>query len=351
MSRRLLLPLLLAVSILLLLPGTGCGKTSFHHGVIGVRLPERAGGEAAWSPDGKWIAIPVKTGIRLRNVVTGKTREIEAPILQGFPEDPGPLSWSADGKTFRYVTSEGPREEHVSWLTEIGRDGSGLRQARLPVKAQTLDWGPAGLPLAFSTGAYAIDAEEGLIGPKPAIYVVDDLDSKPRRILQIPSGSFESDLGEPDFSPDGKRLLYVRIQRQKPALWTVRPDGSDPRSLVTLGNARNAAWSPRGGPIAFLGTDAKYRAGGIGVVAANGGKVRWIFDERIGNEVVDGPIWSPDGRWITYSTYDADIRRIRPDGSGEQVIAELPGQEIRGLQWSPDGRRLAYTAQDFPPSD
>jgi dipeptidyl aminopeptidase/acylaminoacyl peptidase len=131
----------------------------------------------------------------------------------------------------------------------------------------------------------------------------------------------------------------------------VRPDGSDPGKLVTLGNARNAVWSPRGGPIAVLGTDVEYRRGGIGVVSAGGGRPRWIIDEKIGEEVVDGPVWSPDGRWITFSTYDAEIRRIHPDGSGEQVIAELPGQEIRALLWSPDGRHLAYTAQDFPPSD
>jgi Tol biopolymer transport system component len=348
MPKRILTLLLLAVSSLLIL-GAGCGDASFQQGKIGLRLPYSTGEGAAWSPDGKWVAIPIKTGIRLRNVKTGERREIKAPTLQGFPEDPGPLSWSADGRTLRYVTSDGPREENVSWLTEVGRDGSGLRQARLPVKAQRVAWGPEGLPLAFSTGAYAIDGDRGQpIGPKPALYVTEGIDGKPRRVVQIPAGTRESELGEPAFSPDGKRLLYIRTQFHKPAIWTIRPDGSDPRILVTLGNARNAVWSPRGGLIAFLGTAVGSPRGGIGVVSASGGKPRWIAGEE---EIVDGPVWSPDGRWITFSTFDAEIRRIRPDGSGGQVIAELPGEEIRALKWSPDGRRLAYMARDFPPRD
>jgi Tol biopolymer transport system component len=343
-TAAIFLAAILAVFVLNL----GCADASFERGVEGVELPYWNGEQAAWSPDGNWVAIPVKTGIRLRNVETGTRREIEAPALQGFPEDPGRISWSANGRTLRYVTKFGPREENVSWLTEVRRDGSGLRQAQLPVKAQTLAWGPSGLPLAFTTGAYAIDAEKGLIGPKPALYVVDDLDSEPRRIVWIPEGDREADILEPQFSPDGRRILYKRYHHHSVAIWSIGPDASRAHRVVTgLGKAEGPTWSPNGRQIALMALPGRARRQGLYVVPAGGGRMRLVSDE----EIVYGPVWSPDGRWLTFSTYDGEIRRVHPNGRGEEVIAELPGQEIRGLQWSPDGRRLAYTARDFPPRD
>jgi Tol biopolymer transport system component len=328
--------------------GACAGDASFQRGVIGVQLPDSTGKEAAWSPDGRWLAIPVKTGIRLRHVQTGKTREIKAPPLQGFPEDPGPLSWSADGRTLRYVTAFGPREENVSWLTEVRRDGSGLRQTALPVKAQTLGWGPGGLPLAFTTGSYALDFEKGLIGPKPALYVIDGIDGQSRRIVQIVNKIGEADIGEPQFSPEGDRIVFLRHQRRKVGIWSVGVDGSSPRPLLTgLWNARQLTRSPNGKQIAFLGGPVGKQGEGLYVLAADGSHPRLVSEE----EIVYGPVWSPDGRWITFSNFDGEIRRVHPDGRGVEVVAELPDQEIRALLWSPDGRRLAYTAREFPVSD
>ena len=84
------------------------------------------------------------------------------------------------------MTADGPRQAHVSWLTEVRRDGSGLRQSPLPVKAQSLGWARAGLPLAFTTGPYFIRAGKGAVGPKPALYVSDGTGRPARQIVQIP---------------------------------------------------------------------------------------------------------------------------------------------------------------------
>jgi Tol biopolymer transport system component len=329
---------------------TACaGAASFQHGVIGVRLPLWVGEEAAWSPDGKWIAIPVKTGIRLRNVETDAVRQVEAPPLQGFPEDPGPLSWSADGRTFRYVTKFGPEENNASWATEIRRDGTGLRQMPLGVKAFETDWDRDGWPLVFNTGFYAYDFDKGNIGPNPALYVVSAFGEKPERIVEMRRNIGEGEIARPTLSPDGKHVLYSREQRRKLGIWTVRTDGSGPRLLVSrLVSLGDLAFAPDGRRFAYAGVSEKGdRRLHLYTASLRGGRPRAISDA----EILDGPVWSPDGRWLAYSNYEGEIRRLHPNGRGDQLVAELPGQEIRGLRWSPDGRHLAYTARDFPPSD
>ena len=57
------------------------------------------------------------------------------------------------------------------------------------------------------------------------------------------------------------------------------------------------------------------------------------------------------GRWITYATYEGEIKRVRPDGSDKQEIAAFEGREVRNLMWSPDGDHLAYSAEEIVESD
>lgn len=344
--------LIATAALLACFPLTACAdETSFEHGVIGVRLSEQVGAYAAWSPDSRWIAEPARVGIRLRNVETGKLRQLRAPAYQGFPERPGRLAWSPDGKTIRYATSlPRPTNGNASWLTEVQVDGSGFRHQTLGVRALSTSWASQGWPFAFSTSSYALDFEKGPIGPKPALYVVDEFGATPRLVARIKRPVGEEDLTEPQLSPDGERIAFKRWGRGNNVnIWTVGTDGSDPKPLVSgLVSAYAVEWAPDSRLIALGAFTAKGdRRQHVYTVPADGDRLRRILDE----EVLDGPVWSPDGRWLAYSTYDGEIKRVHPDGRGTQTLAELPGKEVRGLLWSPDGRRLAYTAREFPVSD
>lgn len=330
-----------------LLP-TSAGATSFRHGVIGVELPKWVGSGAAWSPDGRWIAIPAKTGPTLRNVETGAVRRLHAPAFQGFPLRPGRLDWAPDGKAIRYATSA-PREGSPnSWLTEVPLDGSEAHQQSLGVKAFDTAWAPSGWPFAFTTGTYAYDFDKGPIGPKPALLVVDRFGEEPRRVAQITHDIGEAEISWVQFSPDGERILFCRYQGRKASVRTVRPDGSDPQRLWGgLTYCNQPSWSPHGGQVVLVAVRAGSLVPHPYVLPTGGGKPHRLVNQQ----ALDGPIWSPDGRWLTFSDYDGEIRRVHPDGRGEQVIATMPGKEVRDLLWSPDGRHLAYTERDFPPFD
>lgn len=343
-ARRSLL--LAAVAFACFPLGACAGEPSFHRGVIGVRLSERVGGYAAFSPDSRWVAEPARVGLRLRNIGSDELRHLKAPPFRGFPERPGRLEWSPDGQTISYATAL-PLKFPGSRLTEVKVDGSGIRQQPFEVKALSAGWSAAGWPLAFATGPYAYDIEKGPQGPDPALFVVDGFGVPPRTLVRIEDPS-EAGIAEPRVSPQGDRVAYRLEGERRVSVWTVRTDGSD-RKPVARGSvaAHTVEWSPDGRLLALGAfTATGDRRQHVYTVPAGGGHLRRIVDE----EVLDGPAWSPDGRWLAYSTYEGKIWRVHPDGSGRQLIGEAPGEEPRSLLWAPDSRHLAYTAAP-PPSD
>lgn len=334
------------------------GAASFRHGVVGVKLSERVGEYAAWSPDSQWIAEPAQAGLRLRNVESGEIRRVRAPAFQAesFTVPPGPLAWSSDGRTIRYATSPpipNSSNNYASQLIEVQVDGSGTRQMTLGVRVLSTDWAPQGWPLAFAAGPYALDFDKGPIGPKPSLFVVDEFGAEPRRIALIPHPKGEEAITEAVLSPDGKRIAFQRWGRSnfRPGnvtIWTVGADGSDPEPLVpALVAVFTVEWAPDGRLLA-LGAHTSIRGGQrVYTVPAGGGRLRRIVDE----EILDGPAWSPDGRWLAYSTYDGKIWRVHPGGSSRQMIGKVPGEQASNLLWAPDSRHLAYTAAPPPRSD
>jgi TolB protein len=167
------------------------------------------------------------------------------------------------------------------------------------------------------------------VGPRPTLWLLDGPNAKPAQLLDMPAS-------EPSFSPDGRRIFFG-------GGWVVDRDGSDLRQVVGgLIDQGGMAWSPDGKSIAFAATtQGGDRRQHVYLVSAQGGKLRPVSSD----EVSSGPAWTPDGRWLTYSTYAGEINRVHPDGTGAEVIASFPGHEIRDLLWSPDGKHLAYTSR------
>ena len=59
---------------------------------------------------------------------------------------------------------------------------------------------------------------------------------------------------------------------------------------------------------------------------------------------VSAPRWSPDGKWIAFSTPKGNgIGIVRPDGSGRRVLTAEAGSGYR-FSWSPDATRIVFRA-------
>ncbi len=316
-----------------------------------VKLPAFRGEGAAWSPNGRWIAIPARRGITLRNVKTGARRHIRAPAPRSEFSS-ARLSWSPDGGMLRYLTWKGSARNQGYWLTTIRSDGSSLRRVPLGIRAPEVTWAPDGWPLVFVARPYAYEIEEPdgpeppqtvPLGPEPALWTLAGVDERPKSIYNV-----GREIREPAFSPDGTSILFIESSQRGEWVMTAGADGSSPQRLVGKLVAAFAAWSPGGKKVALAATTLKGdRRQYLYTVAVRGGKLHRLSAA----EVQGAPAWSPDGRWIAYANWDDEIKVIHPNGRGEKLIARLPGEEIAALQWSPDGRHLAFMAWPSPPSD
>lgn len=170
--------------------------------------------------------------------------------------------------------------------------------------------------------------------------------------------SVPGDLLHPDWSPDGRRIVYV-VDGQEIA--TAASSGARSRTLVTCSIACSGvdfpAWSPDSGSIAYT----RYvEPGPAGPPASS---VIVVRDLRTGHErvvassepgqVVDVPRWSPDGHRLVIGVDRFDSQGFET-GSAIAVV-DLRRSEIHRLtsfstyayapDWSPTGSMLVFSVE------
>lgn len=311
----------------------------------GMLVPGFDGELSAWSPNGRLVATPARKAIELRGTDGGVMRRLRGPGIDyfGWPCECG-LGWSGDGERIQFLSRKDEFEGDDAVVGSIAVDGGDLQRRPLGAPVGSAAWGPTGWPLIYTLNSRTIRSGGTRVGPNPDLWRLDSLYAQPRKILESPGEE-----NDPLFSPDGSEITFMREGERSTSLWKATADGSSPRRLAAnLLGPSAAAWSPDGQLIALSTFSRSDRRCHLYVLSPNGGHLRRIVDEEI---LANRPAWTPDGQWIAFSNYDGEIRKIRPDGTGLQTIARLPGKEIRGLSWSPDGEHLGYTARTFPVSD
>ena len=155
---------------------------------------------------------------------------------------------------------------------------------------------------------------------------------------------------DPDWSPDGSRVVFTGRGNGPGDLYVIRVDGSDLMKLTQSAypgpnyGARQPAWSPDGRTIAF-----GYGYQGISLVNADGSNRRPLV-----KDLSFGAAWSPRGRKIAFAAggelNGLSIYVTNPDGKNRALVARrpTPSYSYNGPTWSPDGERMAFTVGPAP---
>jgi len=120
--------------------------------------------------------------------------------------------------------------------------------------------------------------------------------------------------------------------------------------LMNLKSAGSAAISPDGAKVAYTVTETDFDQDAyvtqIWLVDAATGQ---SFQLTRGKKSSSGPAWSPDGRWLAFTSSRADDKSqlfvINPNG-GEAVQLTKSETGINGYAWSRDGKTIAFSATD-----
>ncbi len=145
----------------------------------------------------------------------------------------------------------------------------------------------------------------------------------------------------PQYSPDGRRIVFSSNRQGDFALWVAKADGTGAARITHLANPWSGSprWSPDGRQIAFDSYE-KGRCWEIWVVNADGRSPRQLTHGTVDDAV---PSWSHDGKWIYFASKRSGTFQIwrMPAGGGAAV------QVTRNGGWiafdSTDGKTLYYT--------
>ncbi len=244
---------------------------------------------------------------------------------------------SPDGKRVVFDSNRnraGDEPINVSDLYVMKADGS--EQTHI-IRGSSATWSPNGRNIAYHASASGTGL---LIRPDLGSPAIDsdifslNLDdylagtASPRNLTNSP-GMIERD---PDWSPDGSMIVFVRHPVGLPELadvYRMNVDGSGLTPLTFfMGEERTPSWSPDGARIVYTAR----RGGGDFEIATTDAEGPHEF-LLTNNQVPDGsPTWSPDGQMIVFHRPDAfglnQLWTMHLAGGFEVPITSGPGMNL-----------------------
>lgn len=145
----------------------------------------------------------------------------------------------------------------------------------------------------------------------------------------------------PRWSPDGRRLAFIKAESKRPKVWNVWIADLDAHTLSrvshhAVGQAWGGSWFPDGQRLAYSVEDT--------LIIANlaNGTVEVLRSPRP-NALIRTPAVSPDGRWIVFQVFHDGVWLLNVQTLTMRRVLEDPAAEE--FAWSPDSTHVAYHTQ------
>lgn len=178
-------------------------------------------------------------------------------------------------------------------------------------------------------------------------------DGRDPRLIAPPTDSNSFDT-EPAWSPNGRQIVFTEYNSNSPArLWLVNADGTNRHLLLVedpaYGDAQ-ANWSPDGSRLIFRRCNfSKYDACAIYSVKATGTGLTAItkFTANTTGGAADvKPEYSPDGKTISFSSFNRGgvqngVYLMSAHGTGIHLITPT-ALGATDADWAPDGSKLTF---------
>jgi Tol biopolymer transport system component len=182
-------------------------------------------------------------------------------------------------------------------------------------------WSPNGSHIAFT----------GFVTPQQtAVFTMRANGGGVRRLAHSRSSE-----GAAGYSPNGRRILFVRVIPNRVLIATIRVDGSDER-VVARGNFGPVEYSPNGRRILYI-KDCR-----VWTMRPDGSHKHQLTHSASELPCDNSPDYSPDGRHIVFERRSR-LHVMRSDGSHAHALN--CGRPASQPQYSPNGRKLVWTGR------
>jgi Tol biopolymer transport system component len=342
-------------------------------------------GGLSWSPNGTFLALVEKRGsqgpyrLALLTLETGEKRPLTSPPDESFGDFQPKFSPDGNSIAFLRASSAVTADLEVLPVDPRGTPAGEPRQLTSHERVFGADWtadnkrivyssnhsGRAGLWTVSASGgvperlAVGSDNAFGLSVSRSGKRLVYERQLADANIWRLPGANSLDRNGaptkliastrhdeEPQFSPDGKKIVFNSNRTGNHELWVCDGEGHDCAQLTSLAGSLPGSprWSPDSRSVVF--DCPKAGNSDIYVISVDGGLPRQLTTE---SSTDVRPSWSRDGRWIYFgSNRSGDWQIWKAPAEGGRAVQVTKNKGAKEGFESLDGKFLYYAKLSVP---